>query len=84
MAIPRPSPSPSHIQEGKGEFSLWAVSKISWTTTPRPSHPQLESIKEASNKKTQTAQHSSGGQQEGDHVVVHHVHGEHYQRKGLG
>ena len=41
----------SKAQEG---FGLWAVSKILWaTTTTTPPHPQLLSMKEVSNNKTQ-------------------------------
>ena len=53
-------------------------------------------MKEASDEKTQRVEVTSkdalyllskknlGGQQEGEHGVVHHARGEHYQRKVLG
>ena len=46
---PKAQPQPSQISsKGTG-----ADTKILWATHPTPPHPQLLSMKEASNKKTQ-------------------------------
>ena len=71
-------PVPVKSKKVKGEFGLWAVTKI---------------LKNASNKKTQRVRvtqndplyllstKNPGGQQEEEHGVDHHVQGEHYKRK---
>ena len=55
QACPSPKSRPKIKQKRERGVELWAVSKISSaiTTTPNPTHPQLSSMKEASNKKTQ-------------------------------
>ena len=58
LTSPRPSPSPQSTPKRKEEFGLWCVTKVSWATpppnpNPNPPNPQLLSMKQASNKKTQ-------------------------------
>ena len=36
LILTSPRPSPSQIQKEKGEFGLWAVTKILWATTTTP------------------------------------------------
>ena len=51
---PSPSPSPSPKSQPKiqkGDFGLWATSKISWATTPLPQTFKHEGMKEAYIKK---------------------------------
>ena len=56
LSSPSPNPAqprPSHTQIPISSKGTGADTKILWATTTPPPHPQLLSMKDASNKKTQ-------------------------------